>query len=470
MRTRVGRTRAHGPSVLALVLGVLSCADRDAQISCSPTLTCSSHQERFDQPEDDDGDAGPRACDAERRRCRARQITTGAHHGCAIARAGELLCWGDNSQGQRGVIALRDAGPAALPEGEGEPTAAPAGEPAGEGDARVGERDAGLTPALKHVELASAGGAHTCALIEGGVVQCWGRNLEGQVDGEPANEPVRTPRELELPPATHLAAGGAHSCAVTGDGVLCWGDGRYGQSGREVREAAFAPGLIAGTEGVVELACGARHSCGRLADGSVLCWGELVDDAGLPRTTAQPELVPDLPDALEISAGAGHTCALRAGGHAVCWGRNDSGQLGDGSLRASARPVSVRELEQALHIAAGGLDEGGELIGHSCAQTKTFNMRCWGRNREGQLGNGTVTDSPVAVLVLDRPDQNNETTYLDDVANVATGGRFSCNLDDGGPVYCWGDNSSGELGLFPDSQPVVGRATPVMRFSFPEED
>jgi len=456
------RMRVHGPSALALVLAVLSCAGRDAQISCSPTPSCSSQPDRFDQPEDDNGDAGPRVCDAQRRRCRARQITTGAHHGCAIARAGELLCWGDNSQGQRGVIELRDAGLSEPPE----PPEPPAG--GGVEDARVRDRDAGLTPALKHVELAAAGGAHTCALVEGGVVQCWGRNLEGQVDGEPSNEPVRAPRELELPRATHVGAGGAHSCAVTSAGVLCWGDGRYGQSGREVREAAFEPGLVAGTEGVVEVACGARHSCALRADRSVLCWGELIDDAGQPRTTAQPELVPDLPDALEISAGAGHSCALRDGGHAVCWGRNDNAQLGDGTRRSSARPVSVRELEQSLHVAAGGLDEGGELIGHSCAQTKTFNMRCWGRNREGQLGNGTVTDSPVAVLVLDRPDQQNETTYLDDVVNVATGGRFSCNLDDDGPVYCWGDNRNGELGLFQNSQPVVGRPTPVRRFSFPE--
>jgi alpha-tubulin suppressor-like RCC1 family protein len=178
--------------------------------------------------------------------------------------------------------------------------------------------------------------------------------------------------------------------------------------------------------------------------------------------------VPELTDALEISAGAGHSCALRAGGRAVCWGRNDSGQLGDGTRRASARPVSVRDLEQSLHVAAGGLDDGGELIAHSCAQTKGFNVRCWGRNREGQLGNGTVTDSPVAVLVLDRPDLDNDTTYLDDVANVAAGGAFSCNLDDGGPVYCWGDNRKGELGLHRDTQPVVGRAMPVRRFSFPE--
>lgn len=438
--------------MLALAIALLSCSDRDAQIGCSPTLTCSLHGERFEPPES--ADAGPRKCEPRRRRCRAEYVTAGAHHACAIARAGELLCWGDDTQGQRGVERAADGGMDGV-DGMVGMTARDAGN----------ERDAGLTPALLAVERAAAGGAHTCALREDGTLLCWGRNAEGQVDGVPS-EPVRTPRELELPKLSDVCAGAAHSCALGAEGVLCWGDARYGQVGRELREGSLAPELVTGTRDAVEVACGARHSCARFANGSVACWGELVGADGTLHLAVEPEPVPGLPDAVQISAGAGHSCALRSGGRPVCWGRNESGQLGDGTRTARSRPVAVQEIEQSLHVSAGGLDEGGELIGHSCAQTKAFNVRCWGRNREGQLGDGSADDRSRAVLVRDRPDDQSDSEFLDETVSISAGGRFSCSLDQDGPVYCWGDNGKGELGLPRGEEAVFGRPSGVRRFTF----
>src|SRR5258705_216501 len=81
---------------------------------------------------------------------------------------------------------------------------------------------------------------------------------------------------------------GARTCAVVASGVMCWGDARFGQSGREVGERVLRPGLVPGTDGAVEVAAGVRHSCARLATGRVLCWGELIDAAGHAHARADP--------------------------------------------------------------------------------------------------------------------------------------------------------------------------------------
>ena len=441
--------------MIAFAIAALSCAGRDANVSCEPTLTCTLHDSRFDPgPE---VDAGPDRCRAEDERCRASQIAAGARHACAAARAGELLCWGDDSEGQLGVGSV--------------------GDDAGtlEADAGVADEqdalDAGLRTALQHVERFAAGGAHTCALTADDELYCWGRDAEGQVDGTPADQPIRSPKRVDLPEPTAVSAGGSHTCAVAENGVWCWGSARFGQSGSEiVEEGALGPELVAGTEDAIEVAAGARHTCARTKDGHVLCWGELIDpDTAEPRATAQPELVAELDHVIEIAAGAGHSCALRDDGRVWCWGLNTSGQLGDGTTRSRATPVQVQGLERSLHIAAGGLELDGALVGHSCVETTGFLARCWGRNHEGQLGTGDAQDSATATVVSAETDTpQSERLYLDDVVGIAAGGQFSCSLDDNGPVRCWGANDRDQLGLRHSDRAVFGRPSNVRRFSRPE--
>src|SRR6185295_8087852 len=100
------------------------------------------------------------------------------------------------------------------------------------------------------------------------------------------------------------------------------------------------------------------------------------------------------------SAGAGHTCALKRGGGVACFGHNESGQLGDGTFQSRARAVDVDGLELSLQVSAGGAELDGELVGHTCVQTKGFYVSCWGRNAEGQLGIGRADDSPTPQVVL----------------------------------------------------------------------
>jgi alpha-tubulin suppressor-like RCC1 family protein len=430
--------------MLATAAIVIACNTTDAHVSCSPTLTCSLRDSRFAPPEVPD--AGPRACDTSRKRCAVTRVSAGGAHSCAIGAAGDVLCWGDDSQHQRSQN---------LPEAPTNDAAVPDAGPDITRFSRV----------LDHATDVAAGGAHSCAMRDDGAVLCWGSNAEGQLDGTPRQQPATTPREVDVRGALQLAAGAAHSCAVVTEGVVCWGSARYGQVGRELRDAALTPGLVPDTSGAVEVAAGVRHTCARLDTARVLCWGELIDAAtGEARPTPLATAVDGLEDATAITAGAGHSCAVKAGGTVVCWGQNDSGQLGNGSTDASATPVGVTGLPTALSVAAGGGEREGQLVGHSCALDTSFHVMCWGRNLEGQLGAGKAEHAQelVPVSVLGRPEQSDQ--YLNDIVALDLGGFHSCALDHDGPVFCWGDDALDQLGRSETDEASFGRAVRVARF------
>lgn len=199
---------------------------------------------------------------------------------------------------------------------------------------------------------------------------------------------------------------------------------------------------------------GGGHACARLGDGQVNCWGSNsygpVGD-GSTTTRARPVVVSNpagtgpLTDIAEVSASGEHTCARSTDGHAYCWGANSSGQLGDGSTTAHARPVVVLDpagtgpLTDVAEISAGGSINRSE---HTCARLTDGHAYCWGEGASGRLGNGTTADHslPVAVSTPDGA------ALLADVVEIRAGATHTCARLTSGRVDCWGRNSSGELG------------------------
>jgi alpha-tubulin suppressor-like RCC1 family protein len=302
-----------------------------------------------------------------------RSITTGARHGCALTDGGAVKCWGYNYYGQLGDGSNADH-PAAVDV-------------------------PGLT---RGVTAIAAGALHTCALTSSGV-KCWGYNGAGQL-GDGTDVERWTPVDLASlgDDVISIAAGDSHSCAILrSGGVKCWGDNRYGQLGDGTTERRLTPvGVSALSGGVTALALGDRHSCA-IDDGAVKCWGdnrygELGDGTTLGRLT--PVAVPGLSGAIAIAAGSGpapsgHTCALMRSGAMKCWGYNGWAQLGDGTTVDRRRPVGVAGLGAGVTAIAAGAR-------HTCARTTTGNLRCWGYNYNGQLGDETPDDRSKPVYVV----------------------------------------------------------------------
>ena len=142
-----------------------------------------------------------------------------------------------------------------------------------------------------------------------------------------------------------------------------------------------------------------------------------------------------------VSAGGYHTCALTTAGGLKCWGSNKDGQLGDGTTTDRNTPVDVVGLSNGVVAVSAG-------SGHTCALTSAGGLKCWGSNKDGRIGDGTTTDrlTPVDIRGL-----------ASGVASVSAGSRHTCVLTRGGGLKCWGNNEDGQLG----DGTFADRATPV---------
>lgn len=181
------------------------------------------------------------------------------------------------------------------------------------------------------------------------------------------------------------------------------------------------------------LGAGLTHSCAVVESGRVQCWGDnafgQLGDGTQGNDRVRPVYVVGLNDAVGVSAGRTHTCATRADGRVACWGRNSDGQLGDGSYNGSRVPVAVTGVTDAVAIAAGAI--------HTCAARAGGKVMCWGSGDEGKLGiPGAPYSTPFPVQVAN----------LTDAVAVSAGEGSSCALRATGQVACWGSNRYFEVG------------------------
>ena len=287
----------------------------------------------------------------------------------------------------------------------------------------------------------TAGGGHTCAITSDDRVECWGANTHGQLGN---GSTINSPSPVEVPDlggdVGSVAAGGAHTCALTSGGaVKCWGYNGYGQLGDGSTIDRLTPVDVVGlTTGVSSISAGSEHTCAVLSSGGVKCWGDnssgkLGDGTRTRRVT--PVDVAGLSDAVAVAAGDNHTCALTGSGGVKCWGDNSDGQLADAddTDMEHSTPVDVAGLTGVITAVAAGSN-------HTCALTATGGVTCWGLI--GLVGNGVPhppkgpdTTGPVDVFGLTRG-----------VVSLDVSGGHSCAVTDVGLVGCWGDGSYGQLG------------------------
>lgn len=196
-----------------------------------------------------------------------------------------------------------------------------------------------------------------------------------------------------------------------------------------------------------QISAGGSHTCARLADATVSCTGRndtLQVGAGAPPTVFTPRRVPGLSGVASVSAGGDFTCALftpGSNGRVKCWGNGASGRLGRGTTTTSGVPAFVTSAGTTPLTGVSSLSSGNASACVVISPGVNGTVRCWGDNRAGQLGDGTVTSRSRPVVV-----KTTATTVLRGVVQVSVGDVHACALLVGGAVRCWGANQIGQLG------------------------
>jgi hypothetical protein len=248
-------------------------------------------------------------------------------------------------------------------------------------------------------------------------------------------------------PTPELSLGATHTCARLDDGtVKCWGSNVSGELGIDAGEA-LVPTLVPNLSDVHSVAAQSyNHTCALMNAGTVKCWGSNADGQ-LGRSTGDPAMPGDVPGPVgvgELALGRNHTCALSNDGNSLwCWGNIGAG-LDPGTAQLIAAGASLADI-------APGED-------WTILRTKTSSVLVFGENYYGQLGLGNddaglATQTPTAIGITD--------AVL--VGVGGPGGNHGCALRQGGELRCWGRNSTGEVGVASPDPVLV--PTPVGNYA-----
>ena len=285
----------------------------------------------------------------------------------------------------------------------------------------------------------SSGYSHNCLLLTNSSAYCWGNNDYGQLgDGTYVDKYTPTPVGIQYGNYYFKqinSDGYYHTCGILTNGsALCWGQNDYGQVGDGTTTERTSPRPVSGGFLFSSINTGLKHTCGILTNGSALCWGkgangELGDGLSTQHTTPYP--VSGGYNFISISAGYLFTCGVLVNNSALCWGENGVGQLGDGTTtdRTIPRPVSGGFLFSNL--------TNHDL--HTCGVLANNSLLCWGNNGYGRLGDGTTTQRTSPYPVTGGYTFRNE-------SGVSAGATYTCGILTNGSALCWGRNKYGQLG------------------------
>ncbi len=342
-------------------------------------------------------------------------VSAGSSHTCGTQTDGTLWCWGRNNNGQAGVgnYATRQFTPA-----------------------QVGVATTWAT--------VGAGSAFTCATrTGGGTLWCWGVNTNGQL-GAGNTTQTNVPGQVgALSTWAAVGAGGlGHTCAPKADGTLwCWGQNTYGQLGDGATRATSTRVQVGAATSWTSAGSGTSHACGVLAAGTLWCWGQNnYGQLGVGSTATKyvPTQVAGTTWAT-VAVGTIFTCATKTDGSLWCWGYDGDGQLGIGIVAIQTSPVRVGLLNTWTQASAGA--------GGTCATRTDHTLWCWGLNNVGQVGIGNVVTPQGTPVQVGAAVTNWDT--------VTVGYSHTCATRTDHTLWCWGDNTGGQVGIGSVATPQV---------------
>ena len=374
-------------------------------------------------------------CSANCRLRRGTMLAGGNNFLCTVSFIGRVTCRGDNEYG------AVDPGQRYTPEAFVRRNDLPSG-----------------------VLQVAAGAKAGCVRTAGGQVSCWGggqlgRNQRAR-NGQPAGLVQRFEGDelVSLTDVRDLAMGGDMACAVRNDGsIACWGEGSLGDGYPVEQEHTTAQRIVQGDqvtpsgetspiEDARQVAVGADYACYLTATGTVKCWGQGErSQLGQPINGTLNHAIPVAPELVAdielVRAGKAHACALKSvqGGmdQAICWGANDKRQANPTSPSRVTDPVVIEGLAGVKELALGE--------DHTCALLNSGRIKCWGGNREGQVGIGEAGMTPVNTPTWVQAGDQQPLTGQSALFGF---GQNNCSLGRNGTLNCWG-------AMFETSLPTV---------------
>jgi alpha-tubulin suppressor-like RCC1 family protein len=366
-------------------------------------------------------------------------IALGRLHSCGVARAGTVVCWGNNAFGQLGNNSIVQS---LVP---------------------VSVHGVGNVGVLSGVKSITAGNGFSCALLVATTVDCWGYGGDGEL-GTSGSARSLVPVQVHgvenvghLRGVKSITAGNGFACALLLDATaVCWGANASGELGTNGTARSTVPVRVHGVgndgflRNVKALSAGSGVTpCAVLANKTAVCWGANTNgELGNNSTTGALVPVPVhgvgnhgvLGDVRAVSgAGTVSSCALTGTGKTYCWGYN--GSLGiNSSTGSSLTPVQVHGVSNA-----GFLSGVTAIVNHSlvpCGLGSGGAVDCWGGSGGALLGDGAYGPGVVPV----QAHGVNNVGFLQNVTAISAGEQATCALLVNGSVECWGANSNGELG------------------------
>jgi alpha-tubulin suppressor-like RCC1 family protein len=287
-----------------------------------------------------------------------------------------------------------------------------------------------------HFRQMNAGSFAACGVTTDYRAYCWGINERGELgDGTTTNHLTRV-AVVGGHKFSQIETFLDHTCAVSyPDGrAWCWGLNNEGQLGNGTRDffSHSTPIVVSGGLTFTKIRTGEYHTCGLTTGNKIYCWGlnnegQLGDGTDTYRRLT-PRLVTGGLAFSWVDAGSRTTCGITTANKAYCWGYGKDGQRGDGGIteRVSA-PRAVFGGHLFTKVSASG--------SYTCGVTTSNQAWCWGGNALGQLGDGTTTNRLTPHLVAGGLAFNQVST-----------GSHTCARTTAAVGYCWGQNFRGELG------------------------